>query len=69
MEERLAVQLADRLGVDPAQDSAPALLAFVARAMMDTAFNVWYDQSRQDVAGLVAELFAEPPRPHSRAVT
>jgi AcrR family transcriptional regulator len=59
MEERLAVQLADRLGVDPARDSAPALLAFVARAMMDTAFNVWYDQGRTDVAGLVAELFAK----------
>jgi AcrR family transcriptional regulator len=59
MEERLAGQLADRLGVDLAKDSAPTLLAFVARAMMDTAFNVWYDQDRQDVAGLVAELFAK----------
>ena len=66
MEERLAVQLADRLGADPTRDSAPALLAFVARAMMDTAFNVWYDQGRTDVAGLVAELFgklAEHTRP------
>jgi AcrR family transcriptional regulator len=59
MEERLAAQLADRLGTDPAKDSTPALLAFVARAMMDTAFNVWYDQGRKDVAGLVAELFAK----------
>ena len=59
MEERLAAQLADRLGTDPARDSTPALLAFVARAMMDTAFNVWYDQGREDVAGLVAELFAK----------
>jgi AcrR family transcriptional regulator len=58
MEERLAVQLADRLGADPSKDSAPALLAFIARAMLDTAFNVWYDQGRKDVAGLVAELFA-----------
>ena len=58
MEERLAAQLADRLGSDPTRDSTPALLAFVARAMMDTAFNVWYDQGRKDVAGLVAELFA-----------
>ena len=66
MEERLAVQLADRLGVDPARDSAPALLAFVARAMMDTAFNVWYDQGRTDVAGLVAELFAKLAE-HTRA--
>ena len=58
MEERLATLLADRLGADPAKDSTPALLAFVARAMMDTAFNVWYDQGRKDIAGLVAELFA-----------
>lgn len=58
MEERLATLLADRLGADPTKDSAPALLAFVARAMMDTAFNVWYDQGRKDIAGLVAELFA-----------
>jgi AcrR family transcriptional regulator len=59
MEERLAVQLAARLGVDSATDSTPQLLAFVARAMMDTAFNVAYDQGRTDVAALVAELFAK----------
>jgi AcrR family transcriptional regulator len=59
MEERLAVQLAHRLGVDAATDSTPALLAFVARAMMDTAFNVAYDHGRTDVATLVAELFAK----------
>jgi AcrR family transcriptional regulator len=58
MEERLAAQLADRLGADLTKDSTPALLAFIARAMLDTAFNVWYDQGRKDVAGLVAELFA-----------
>ena len=58
MEERLATLLADRLGADPTKDSTPALLAFIARAMMDTAFNVWYDQRRKDIAGLVAELFA-----------
>jgi AcrR family transcriptional regulator len=58
MEERLAAQLADRLGADPTKDSTPALLAFIARAMLDTAFNVWYDQGRTDIAGLVAELFA-----------
>ena len=59
MEERLAVQLEARLGVDSATDSTPQLLAFVARAMMDTAFNVAYDQGRTDVAALVAELFAK----------
>lgn len=59
MEERLTVQLAVRLGTDAATDSTPALLAFVARAMMDTAFNVAYDQRRSDVAALVAELFTK----------
>jgi hypothetical protein len=66
MEERLAAQLAGRLGVDSATDSKPALLAFLARAMMDTAFNVWYDQRRTDVKALVDELFkklAEVTRP------
>lgn len=58
MEERLAALLARRLRVNPARNSQPALLAFLARAMMDTAFNVWYDQRRKDVAVLVDELFA-----------
>jgi AcrR family transcriptional regulator len=57
MEERLALQLTDRLGADRATDSRPALIAFVARAMLDTAFNVWHDQRRTDVAALVNELF------------
>lgn len=57
MEERLAILLADRMDVDPAKDSSPALLAFVARALVDTAYNVWYDQGRKDVEALVAELF------------
>jgi AcrR family transcriptional regulator len=71
MEERLAAHLAERLGVDPTRDSTPALLAFLTRAMMDTAFNVWYDQNRKDIAGLVEELFAKvaeltrPPRKKS----
>jgi AcrR family transcriptional regulator len=59
MEERLAELLARRLRADPRSDSTPALLAFVARAMMDTAFNVWYDQRRDDVGRLVDELFAK----------
>jgi AcrR family transcriptional regulator len=59
LEERLAVLLALRLGTDTITDSTPALLAFVARAMMDTAFNVAYDQGRTDVAALVAELFTK----------
>jgi AcrR family transcriptional regulator len=59
MEERLAVQLAVRLNTDVAKDSTPALLAFVARAMMDTAFNIAYDHGRGDVKALVAELFTK----------
>lgn len=57
LEERLAAQLAGRLGLDPATNSTPALLAFLARAMLDTAFNVWYDQRRTDTEQLVDELF------------
>jgi AcrR family transcriptional regulator len=57
MEERLAALLARRLGVKRKRDSRPALLAFLARAMVDTAFNVWYDQRRKDVDALVDELF------------
>jgi AcrR family transcriptional regulator len=59
MEERLAVQLAVRLGVDLATDSTPTLLAFIARAMVDTAFNVAYDHERKDAAVLVRELFTK----------
>jgi AcrR family transcriptional regulator len=59
MEERLATLLARRLRIDPARDSTPALLAFVARALLDTAFNVWYDQDRQDIPALIDELFAK----------
>ncbi|HEX9190161.1 MAG TPA: TetR family transcriptional regulator [Vicinamibacteria bacterium] len=68
MEERLAVVLARRMGLDPRRDSAPVLLAYLTRAVSDTAFNVWYDQRREDVAGLVDELLttlrsvAAPPR-------
>ncbi|MGE5124924.1 MAG: TetR family transcriptional regulator [Betaproteobacteria bacterium] len=58
LEERLAAHFARPLRVDPARDSTPALVAFLARALLDTAFNVWYDQGRHDVAALVDELFA-----------
>ncbi len=59
MEERLAALLAGRMGIDPERDSTPALLAFLARAMFDTAFNVWYDQDHEDASALVDELFAK----------
>jgi AcrR family transcriptional regulator len=58
LEERLAVQLAVRLGTDAATDTTPQLLAFVARAMLDAAFNVAHDQERADAAALVADLFS-----------
>jgi AcrR family transcriptional regulator len=57
MEERLARLMARRLGTDPRKDPAPALLAFVARAMLDTAFNVWFDQHPEDVGAMVDGLF------------
>jgi len=57
MEERLAVLLARRMGTDAARDATPALLAFVTRALLDTAFNVWFDQDPPDVGAMVDDLF------------
>jgi len=57
MEERLARLLARRIGADPRRDPTPALLAFVARALMDTAFNVWFDQQPADAGAMVDDLF------------
>ena len=57
MEERLAALLAARMKADPRRDPTPALLAFVARALIDTAFNVWFDQQPADVGAMVDDLF------------
>jgi len=57
MEERLAALIAERTGADPRRDPTPALLAFVTRALMDTAFNVWFDQRPQDAGAMVDDLF------------
>jgi AcrR family transcriptional regulator len=57
MEERLARLMARRLGTDPRKDPTPALLAFVARALLDTAFNVWFDQKPRDAGAMVDDLF------------
>ena len=57
MEERLADLLAERTGADRRRDPTPALLAFVTRALLDTAFNVWYDQRPRDVGAMVDGLF------------
>jgi AcrR family transcriptional regulator len=57
LEERLAALVAARTGADRRRDPTPALLAFLARALMDTAFNVWYDQRPPDVAAMIDDLF------------
>jgi len=68
LEERLAALLATRTGADPRRDPTPALLAFVARALIDTAFNVWFDQRPADAGAMVDDLFRRlravvaPPR-------
>jgi hypothetical protein len=51
------VLIAVRTGVDRRRDPTPALLAFLARALMDTAFNVWYDQRPRDVGAMIDDLF------------
>lgn len=57
MEERLAGLIGRRLGKDPRKDATPALLAFVTRALLDTAFNVWYDQQPRDLGAMIDGLF------------
>jgi AcrR family transcriptional regulator len=57
LEERVAGLMARRLGVG-AGDNTPMLLAFLTRALIDTAFNAWYDHETDDVAGLVDDLVA-----------
>jgi len=57
MEERLAALLAERMGTSAREDPTPALLAFVTRALVDTAFNVWYDQRPRDVGAMIDGLF------------
>ena len=56
MEERVAALMTRRLGVGPA-DNTPMLLAFLTRALLDTAFNAWYDHETDDLTGLVDDLF------------
>jgi AcrR family transcriptional regulator len=73
LEERIAGLFSRRLR-SRANDPTPMLLAFVARAMLDTAINTWYDHEPDDVAGLVDGLVESlravvteappaPPRP------
>ena len=55
LEERVAALMTRRLDARAA-DSSPMLLAFLTRALLDTAFNAWYDHETRDVAGLVDDL-------------
>jgi AcrR family transcriptional regulator len=57
LEERLALLIAVRTGASLRRDPTPALLAFLARALMDTAFNVWYDQRPRNVGAMIDDLF------------
>jgi len=55
LEERIAALMIQRLGTTN-DDNTPILLAFLTRALNDTAFNAWYDRETDDIAGLVDDL-------------
>lgn len=55
LEERIAALMIRRLGTD-GTDNTPMLLAFLTRALHDSAFNAWYDHETEDIAGLIDEL-------------
>jgi AcrR family transcriptional regulator len=55
LEERIAALMSERLRSGPS-DLTPMLLAFLTRALHDTAINAWYDHEPDDVAGLVDGL-------------
>ena len=57
LEERIAALMIRRLGSSN-EDNTPMLLAFLTRALNDTAFNAWYDHETDDVIGLVDDLIA-----------
>jgi AcrR family transcriptional regulator len=55
LEERIAALMVQRLGTT-SHDNTPMLLAFLTRALHDTAFNAWYDHETRDIGGLVDDL-------------
>jgi AcrR family transcriptional regulator len=57
LEERIAALMVRRMGT-ASDDNTPMLLAFVTRALHDTAFNAWYDHETDDVDGLVDDLIS-----------
>jgi AcrR family transcriptional regulator len=57
LEERIAALMIQRMGTT-SHDNTPMLLAFLTRALNDTAFNAWYDHETDDIAGLVDDLIS-----------
>jgi AcrR family transcriptional regulator len=55
LEERIAALMVRRMGAT-SHDNTPMLLAFLTRALYDTAFNAWYDHETDDIVGLVDDL-------------
>jgi AcrR family transcriptional regulator len=55
LEERVAALMATRLSAAPG-DRTPMLLAFLTRALLDTAFKAWYDHETGSVEALVDDL-------------
>ncbi len=55
LEERIAALMVQRMDA-ASHDNTPMLLAFLTRALHDTAFNAWYDHETDDIAGLVDDL-------------
>ncbi len=58
LEERIAALMLQRLGTTP-EDNTPMLLAFLTRALSDSAFNAWYDHETDDVVDLVDGLISQ----------
>jgi len=58
LEERIAALMAERIAARP-DDKKPMLLAFVTRALHDTAFNAWYDDETDNIPRLVDGLIAQ----------
>ena len=55
LEERIAALMAQRMHSLPG-DNTPMLLAFLTRALYDSAFNAWYDHETGDITSLVDDL-------------
>lgn len=57
LEERIAALMVQRMDAT-SDDNTPMLLAFLTRALHDTAFNAWYDHETDDIADLVDDLIS-----------